>query len=1052
MALNFRMWRSRPLSSEEVELATLVALHPDRIREVPEKIRPRVGVAADAIKQGASWTRPFVPGQRNAAAQVKPLQVRAVAEQAARSLAPSSPATPADIELALRRQGIDWVEPFAPGKPLVPYYGYGRQPRTYDYRVGRNITTETRPDRIPFATLEQVFTGYDIAQTCARHILADLRSMPLQYSPMEGFTGKVEKEITQARKFLSKPDGHNPWAVWLSPFVMDVLMYDAGTLWRDRDRAGRVTAIKVADGTTFAPMLDYFGDYPKPPAPAFQQFIQGIPWDWLTTEDLIYFPQWRIANSPYGVAPIETVLINANTDVRLQMFFLQFFTAGAVPEMFIEAPPDMTDPDALAEFEETFNARLEGNQAARHGLKWLPAGSKPNPYKQIEQIDPKIAEYVMRRTIAAFGLVPQDLGVVQDVNRSTADTQVDTQFRISSKPNTAHYESILNMVLQEDLQLPVQVHFDDGREKEDRLMEAQAHQIYVSIGAESPDQVATDVLGLEVDPQHPVPRSIAVQGVGLVPLSYLQSVAGDIDPLTAAPVPGSVAPQAPAIAPAITAPAPGMGAHPPGEEPPDGGQLGPTGHGGPNGGEGRPRNLPTSAPDERHPGGMVSNHPDEGAYGKPGYGVGEVERRGRQMKSEGITAGIGIAGVDMGDREREDLARWARQSRKRVEQGRPPRHFSESGISQPTYQAVWEKLQTARTRAEVDEAFKAGGTQGSPKARPGPYGHLEAALVAFYEPLVLAGLMAGVPALVATRAWLKEWAKTPGLPVTSDAALDVARAFTASMPMDAGPLGDVIDRIYRDSWLPGAKDAVAQLGSRAEPSLPIVQAVNEMDWADWVPGDPPGVKDLRSLQFDPMGADAGVWLREVDATTCRQIAEILHDGVESGQGVNVIAAKIDEHLHNPSRARMIAVTETNRAMSRAAFATYKLHGETMWDLITMPGACPICEAVKAGNPHSMSDVTGRPPLHPRCRCAPAPALRVVRPPMPPPLPPSAPTSELPQKVPGTSLPEEANRARHSHQGHMARLFPPPPVALPAPSGEGQRSRQGSAPGQSSGGT
>ena len=156
MALNFRVWRSRPLSLEEVELATLVAVHPDRAKEVPKALQKRVGVAADAIKQGASWTRPFVPGQRNAAQQLKPIQVRALAERAASSLAPQSPATPADIELALRRQGIDWVEPFSPGKPLVPYYGYGRRPRTYDYRVGRNITTETRPDRIPFATLQQV--------------------------------------------------------------------------------------------------------------------------------------------------------------------------------------------------------------------------------------------------------------------------------------------------------------------------------------------------------------------------------------------------------------------------------------------------------------------------------------------------------------------------------------------------------------------------------------------------------------------------------------------------------------------------------------------------------------------------------------------------------------------------------------------------------------------------------------------------------------------------------------------------------------------------------
>ena len=256
---------------------------------------------------------------------------------------------------------------------------------------------------------------------------------------------------------------------------------------------------------------------------------------------------------------------------------------------------------------------------------------------------------------------------------------------------------------------------------------------------------------------------------------------------------------------------------------------------------------------------------------------------------------------------------------------------------------------------------------------------MEAALVAFYGPLALTALAASVPSRAATLAWFREWAKTPGLPVTSDAAQDVARAFAAtSMPLDKGPLGDVIDRIYRDSWLPGAQDAVAQLGARVRPDLPIVQAVNEMNWPDWMPGNPPGVKDLRSLNFDPMGAEAGSWLREVDATTCRQVAEILHDGVENGQPIDAIAGQIDELLHNPSRARMIAITETNRCMSRSAMEVYRAHGVPMWDLVTQPGACPICLAEKARNPHSMMDVTGRPPLHVRCRCGAAPAYPPVR--------------------------------------------------------------------------
>src|SRR5665213_3295671 len=118
-------------------------------------------------------------------------------------------------------------------------------------------------------------------------------------------------------------------------WMMDKQRYDAGALYRERNRAGKLISLKVIDGTTLAPMRDYFGEIPDPPAPAYQQFIQGIPWDWLTSDDIIYEPMWPVPESPYGVAPIETVLINANTDMRLQLFFLQFFTEGAVSEMLL---------------------------------------------------------------------------------------------------------------------------------------------------------------------------------------------------------------------------------------------------------------------------------------------------------------------------------------------------------------------------------------------------------------------------------------------------------------------------------------------------------------------------------------------------------------------------------------------------------------------------------------------------------------------------------------------------------------------------------------------
>lgn len=536
--------RRRRYNAEFMVKAVKAALQPYTLDRLPERERVMVKSAAEKITRGASIPALGGPGGRgrgSTGGPPSPISVTQVAQEAARALRPSSGTVPADIEVALRRQGIDWVEPFAPGRPLTPYYGYNRRLRQQDYRVGRNITTDTRPDRLPFALLKQLNEGYDIASICIRHIINDMRAMKLSFGPMDDYDGDVSKEILVAKHFLRKPDGNRPLPIWLAQWMMDNLRYDAGCLYRERNAAGKLIALKVVDGTMVAPIVDYFGDRPIPPAPFLQQFVQGIPWDWATTDDVIYEPHWPLPESPYGVAPAETIVLNANTDVRLQLFFLQFFTAGVVPEMLIEAPAEMTDVDGVAELQEDWDNFYESNQTGRHGAHWVPAGSKPHPYKP-DKFDPNLAEYVMRRSVAAFGLVPQDLGFTETVNRATAEAQADTQFRISTLPNTEIYEAILNMVLQDDLELPVMVSFDTGREKKDRLMEAQAHKLYVGMGSESPDEVRDQILGLPVDNDNRLPRFYDSDRLGPVPLAWLMSVSGQIDPSTLSPF-GPIPPQ-----------------------------------------------------------------------------------------------------------------------------------------------------------------------------------------------------------------------------------------------------------------------------------------------------------------------------------------------------------------------------------------------------------------------------------------------------------------------------------------------------------------------------
>ena len=67
---------------------------------------------------------------------------------------------------------------------------------------------------------------------------------------------------------LRKPDRKNYLKTWLAKYLYDILAWDAGTLYRLRNRAGKCIGLQPVDGRTIAPLLDYWGNPPDAPAEA----------------------------------------------------------------------------------------------------------------------------------------------------------------------------------------------------------------------------------------------------------------------------------------------------------------------------------------------------------------------------------------------------------------------------------------------------------------------------------------------------------------------------------------------------------------------------------------------------------------------------------------------------------------------------------------------------------------------------------------------------------------------------------------------------------------
>jgi len=436
----------------------------------------------------------------------------------------------------MTEQGMDTSANFGPGHPLMPAHGYSTRPRSTDYPVGVNINTMGREawGRTSYAVLAGIIDAYDVARMCINHKIDEIRSMEPMYLPKDGVKGDLTDAVDAAEVAMSFPDRENPFEAWVSLLFENSLRYDAGPLYKRRNYDGEIIALEVLDGTTIFPYIDEHGRRPKSPAPAYFQRIKGQTDKYFTRDDITYNLFRPQANSPYGLAPIESVLLTANTDIRFQWHFLQMFTDGSIPGGFMSLPPDISSPDQVAEWQEYWDAITLGDQSILHKLLAVPNGSVLTETRP-KTFDKEFPQHLASRTAAMFGVVPQDIGIVDDVNRSSGETQTDIQFRVNTLPWVRFFEGIVSRYLQLDLGLPVKLKLNTGRDTEDSAEEAQRWATLVQNGAASADEMRAALTGLAIDNERPVPRGFVSNKGGFIPLDSIMGIAGHIDPETAAP-------------------------------------------------------------------------------------------------------------------------------------------------------------------------------------------------------------------------------------------------------------------------------------------------------------------------------------------------------------------------------------------------------------------------------------------------------------------------------------------------------------------------------------
>lgn len=408
--------------------------------------------------------------------------------------------------------------PFSPGQPMPPFYP-AMPPRQQVYNIGVNTTTTPRANSgMSFGVLRQMTRIYDIARACINVRIEELTHLDWDIVPrQEEDKGKYDDKCREIRQWLQKPDGVMPVDRWIAMAAEDWLSLDALSIYRHYSRKGdKLVALEIVDGSTVKPLLDIRGRIPLPPTPAFEQWMWGIKQGEYNAEQLLYRPYWVRSDSPYGLPPMETLLMNANSDIKLQLGLLYYWTQGNIPEGF-GSVPESWSPEQIREFQEYWDAMMAGNEAAKHAVKFVPGGFNFNQFRQAT-FDDKLPMHLLQRTCALYGVSPQELGFVQQINKAQGEMQENVQHRRSLKPSTDFFASIFDEIIAEDFGAPqLAFKFLGVEEQEDALTKAQIDEIHIRNGVISPDEVRSKDLGLQVDAKRPAGR-IFMTASGPVPI------------------------------------------------------------------------------------------------------------------------------------------------------------------------------------------------------------------------------------------------------------------------------------------------------------------------------------------------------------------------------------------------------------------------------------------------------------------------------------------------------------------------------------------------------
>lgn len=333
-------------------------------------------------------------------------------------------------------------------------------PVTVSSRQTKSTVDRLLPKGVDATVLRDFATYYPILRACINYRKRQISQLEWDIAPRDVIVDKTKKKAAEEkakelREFIKYPVGDKSMSfrIFVNKLLEDIMVLDGTAIYRRPNKGGGLYGYLPIDATTIEIALNPDGTLPAPPSTAYVQKINGEITAELSQDELIYSILNPRTNTPYGLSPVETLVLTVTTALKLTQYNLAYLTEGNVPEGFVELPKDVaSNQEQLELWQRAWDAMFSGDPRFQRKIRFLPEGMEWHPIRKQEEMEYKrFEEWLLLQTCSVMEVAPQSIGFQFDRGKGATEAEWEIGKERGLYPTAIFLKEIFDLIVQDDL-------------------------------------------------------------------------------------------------------------------------------------------------------------------------------------------------------------------------------------------------------------------------------------------------------------------------------------------------------------------------------------------------------------------------------------------------------------------------------------------------------------------------------------------------------------------------------------------------------------------------